>query len=690
MALPPPSGGCSLRAPSYSSHLLLPTFSISVLQNPTKFRNPSFSRDWRCSAPFLRIKPPASARLSRILMNETEEAVGESFLEAIEELERMVRDPCDVLAEMTERLSARELQLVLVYFAQEGRDSYCALDVFEWLRRENRVDGEMMELMVSIACGWIERIIGGDHEVDDVLGLLNEMDCVGLEPGFSMLEKVVSLYWERGKKEEAVEFVKDVMRKGGVGAYSVKDGGGSERGGVVGYLAWKMMHVHAIKQAANSNYELPLLIIKQTGMENIENLISLGGMRFLTHMLEFVSLEEKSQAAVVVQCIKADECCRNQLAMNISTPSLVELTYRCLIRQYDPHNLRSCTTSLLCFPSLALIVASSHCTSLCHKAQDIWKNETKFLVMRKSILVIHEQKVLQSNSPAKVTCVLSFFLQIFSQVDENYIGAVKSVIEFKHIGLKPEVYSYLIALTALVKEQIEFSKSLRRLKGSLKAGKIDKLDSASTGLVNRYQSKLISYAVCLSEWAIHEGSSSISLVVYEKLLSIYACAGFGLEAERQIWQMKLLGKEPDRELYDAVLATCASQNEVTAVHRLLAGIGDRSAEHRKKSLSWLLRGYLKGGYYLDASETLIRMLNLGLCPEYIDRVAVLQGLRKIIQASGNIEPYIKLCRYLSDGNLIGPCLAYMYIERYKLWIGIRAVAGWNRTKTVQNANLNII
>lgn len=427
-------------------------------------------------------------------MNETEGAVGESFLEAIEELERMVRDPCDVLAEMTERLSARELQLLLVYFAQEGRDSYCALDVFEWLRKENRVDGEMMELMVSIACGWIERIIGGDHEVDDVLGLLNEMDCVGLEPGFSMVEKVVSLYWERGKKEEAVEFVKDVMRKGGVGAYSVKDGGGSERGGVVGYLAWKMM------------------------------------------------------------------------------------------------------------------------------------------------------------------------------VDENYIGAVKSVIEFKHSGLKPEVYSYLIALTALVKEQIEFSKALRRLKGSLKAGKIDKLDSRSTSLVNRYQSELISYAVCLSEWAIHEGSSSISLVVYEKLLSIYACAGFGLEAERQIWQMKLLGKEPDRELYDAVLATCACQNEVTSVDRLLAGIGDRSAEHRKKSLSWLLRGYLKGGYYLDASETLIRMLNLGFCPEYIDRVAVVQGLRKIIQASGNIEPYIKLCKCLSDGNLIGPCLAYMYIERYKLWI----------------------
>lgn len=254
-------------------------------------------------------------------------------------------------------------------------------------------------------------------------------------------------------------------------------------------------------------------------------------------------------------------------------------------------------------------------------------------------------------------------------MDGNFIGAVKMVIEFKESGLKPEVYSYLIALTSLVKEQKELSKALRKLKGSMKASKIAKLDSESIGYINNYQSELIRYAVCLSEWAIEEGNSKIASVVYERLLAVYACAGFGLEAEQQIWQMKLLGKEPARELYDAVLATCASQNEVSAVHRLLAGIDTRNdAEHRKKSLSWLLRGYLKGGYYLDASETLVKMLDLGLHPEYIDRAAVLDGLRKLIQVSGNIEPYIKLCKCLYDGDLIGPCLVYMYIKRYKLWV----------------------
>ncbi|KAK8965927.1 putative E3 ubiquitin-protein ligase LIN-1 [Platanthera guangdongensis] len=82
------------------------------------------------------------------------------------------------------------------------------------------------------------------------------------------------------------------------------------------------------KQASKSNYELPLLIVKQTRKESIEHLISLGGMKFLTHMLEFGSLEEKLHAAeVLVQCIQADGCCRNQLAMNISKSSLVELMH---------------------------------------------------------------------------------------------------------------------------------------------------------------------------------------------------------------------------------------------------------------------------------------------------------------------------------------------------------------------------
>lgn len=179
-----------------------------------------------------------SVELDQFLTSDDEDEMSEGFFEAIEELERMTREPSDVLEEMNDRLSARELQLVLVYFSQEGRDSWCALEVFEWLRKENRVDKETMELMVSIMCSWVKKLIEGEHDVGDVVDLLVDMDCVGLKPSFSMIEKVISLYWEMEDNEKAVLFVKEVLRR--KIAYSEDDAEG-HKGGPTGYLAWKMM-----------------------------------------------------------------------------------------------------------------------------------------------------------------------------------------------------------------------------------------------------------------------------------------------------------------------------------------------------------------------------------------------------------------------------------------------------------------
>ena len=257
---------------------------------------------------------------------------------------------------------------------------------------------------------------------------------------------------------------------------------------------------------------------------------------------------------------------------------------------------------------------------------------------------------------------------IFFQVEGNYRGAVKLVINLRESGLKPEIYSYLIAMTAVVKELNEFAKALRKLKGFTKSGLIAELDAENVELIEKYQSNLLADGVCLSNWVLQEGRSSLQGVVYERLLAMYICAGRGLEAERQLWEMKVVGKEADRELYDIVLAICASKKEASAISRLLTGMEVTSSIRRKKTLSWLLRGYIKGSHFDDASETIIKMLDLGLSPEYLDRAAVLQGLRNRIQQTGNVETYLKLCKRLSDANLIGPCLVYLYMKKYKLWI----------------------
>lgn len=257
---------------------------------------------------------------------------------------------------------------------------------------------------------------------------------------------------------------------------------------------------------------------------------------------------------------------------------------------------------------------------------------------------------------------------VFLQVEGNYVGAVKLVVDIRESGFKPEVYSYLIAMTAVVKELNEFGKTLRKLKGFTKAGVIAEVDIENAELIEKYQSDLLADGVRLSNWIIQEGSPSLHGVVHERLLAMYVCAGRGLEAERQLWEMKLAGKEADGDLYDIVLAICASQKEATAISRLLTRVEVTSSLRKRKSLSWLLRGYIKGGHFDNAAETVVKMLDLGLFPEYLDRAAVLQGLRRRIQRSGGVEAYLKLCKRLSDSSLIEPCILYLCIKKYKLWI----------------------
>lgn len=236
--------------------------------------------------------------------------------------------------------------------------------------------------------------------------------------------------------------------------------------------------------------------------------------------------------------------------------------------------------------------------------------------------------------------------------------------------MKPEIYSYLIAMTAVVKELNVFGKALRKLKGFAKSGVIAELDLENLRLIEEYEADLLAEGVRLSNWLIREGGPSLFGVVHERLVAMYVCAGRGIEAERHLWQMKLVGKEVSGDLHDIVLAICASQKEpeLGPISRLLTRMEASSSLQKKKTLSWLLRGYIKGGHFENAAETVIKMLDLGLYPEFLDRAAVLQGLRRRIQQSGSLEIYLNLCKNLSDASLIGPCLVYLYVKKYRLWI----------------------
>jgi hypothetical protein len=99
---------------------------------------------------------------------------GELLAAAIEYLEREPAAAADDKVPLA-NLSPRELHLVLVYFTQEGRDAYCALEGFDGLCRADRVDGE--ELMTAIACGWIERLVGTGGDFSTLLGRWTASAC---------------------------------------------------------------------------------------------------------------------------------------------------------------------------------------------------------------------------------------------------------------------------------------------------------------------------------------------------------------------------------------------------------------------------------------------------------------------------------------------------------------------------------
>jgi hypothetical protein len=135
----------------------------------------------------------------------------EAFKEAIFELEYMVREPAEVLEGLQEKLSIRDLELVLAYFAQDGRDSWCALEVFDWMQRVNRVGDDTHRLMMGIMFEWIMKLVEKEQPVEDVKSLLQDMNCVGLKPEFHIMQSIIGTYWEKGRKAEALCFVKEML-----------------------------------------------------------------------------------------------------------------------------------------------------------------------------------------------------------------------------------------------------------------------------------------------------------------------------------------------------------------------------------------------------------------------------------------------------------------------------------------------
>lgn len=401
--------------------------------------------------------------------------------EVIDQLEHMAREPEVILDELQKDLSTRDLQLVLVYFSQEGRDSWCVLEVFDWMQKVDRVDDETTDLMLSIMSNWLAKLVEEEDSVEEVRILLTEMKCVGLVLNYDMVEALISLYWDRGKRLEASRFVKYLLEFGGP---LVEDEMNQDP---TAYLMWKM---------------------------------SKGG---------------------------------------------------------------------------------------------------------------------------------------------EHREVVNLIFDLRNCGLKPKTDSYLTALMAVVMEQNRFSRAIHELKAFQRKGKVGELEKGEMEALDSYQRDLHKEGEQIAKWAIEENMPEIIGQIHEVLAAMYMVAVRSAKAEHHLWQMKLAGREPTTEMYDAVLAVCAVEKNLQAVGRLMAGMEVDGKIPSKKTFSWLVRGYVKGGHFEEAAKILMGMLKKGIHPDNLETVVVVKGMQKNHLKNGYTELYLNLCKSLYTAGLSGPCLIYLYI-----------------------------
>ncbi|KAI5075671.1 hypothetical protein GOP47_0009747 [Adiantum capillus-veneris] len=157
-------------------------------------------------------EPKWAKRKSRILCSFAFDGDPDATVAAaIYEVEVMVREPQEVLDGMRDRLSAQDLQLILLYFSQAGRDAWYALEVFDWMQGTGRAGEEARDLMMSVMFKWLMHLVSSGSPVEEVRSLLQDMTCVGLLPDPDILQALACAYWDRGSKDDAIEFALNCM-----------------------------------------------------------------------------------------------------------------------------------------------------------------------------------------------------------------------------------------------------------------------------------------------------------------------------------------------------------------------------------------------------------------------------------------------------------------------------------------------
>ncbi|MCO5586791.1 hypothetical protein L7F22_040733 [Adiantum nelumboides] len=203
---------CVLRKACVRMQIHHPHLSSSLYRHgSSRYGNALFSA--RLALPkILSSEPKTAKRENRVLCSFSFDGDPDATVAAaIYEVEVMVREPQEVLDGMRDRLSAQDLQLILLYFSQAGRDAWYALEVFDWMQGAGRAGEEARDLMMSVMFKWLTYLVSSGSPLDEVKSLLQDMSCVGLQPDPDILQALACAYWDKGSRDVAIEFALNCM-----------------------------------------------------------------------------------------------------------------------------------------------------------------------------------------------------------------------------------------------------------------------------------------------------------------------------------------------------------------------------------------------------------------------------------------------------------------------------------------------
>ncbi|CAI5973807.1 unnamed protein product [Closterium sp. NIES-64] len=163
-----------------------------------------------------------------------------AVMEAVRQLEAMMREPAAVLDSMKifsplspspclPRLSPvtsppslppflppgnrtsyllEDLEILIAYFAQQGRDMWQALEVYDWMVRGNRVERRTRRLIHVIMDQRLGQLLQEGCPTEKVLRLVGRMVDLGLPPDFPLKRMVGEELWDRGAVAEVVKLLR--------------------------------------------------------------------------------------------------------------------------------------------------------------------------------------------------------------------------------------------------------------------------------------------------------------------------------------------------------------------------------------------------------------------------------------------------------------------------------------------------